>query len=505
MDGFKEGFEFFSNHAGDILGTGLGSSYVDTVNGEIDSFVESVAQFNGTNSQIDTLKGDIAEFWHAGTFNINAAVKGSGNRVQVDRSHDFGSVDVSGKNFDGDFGLKYYKTGVESAKQQAKSVFETYKKYQSNGGKESLQDYLKNRGFEDDSVLNDPVYSGQMRVIPSDQLEEARKWLERKIAEEGSKRPEQVERYRETLELLTDKVSDSKGNESITLTEEDAKKLAQLAKEGKIDPEELGLTTEELIRYEYILKQTFKAGLTAAAISIVLKTAPEIIKALEYLIENGEVDEKQFKTIGFAAIKGGSEGFIRGTVSASITASCKAGLLGEVFKDIDPTIVGAVTVLAMDSMKNAYNVSAGKMTRNEMANELIRTMFASTFSLALGAATQSFIEIPVLGYMIGSFVGSLVGSFTYSAMYRPAISFCIDTGFTMFGLVDQDYQLPEDVMKEIGIEVFDYEKFEYDRFEADKFEFDRFEPDRFEPEKLDITFLRRGVIGVNEIGYLSGA
>ena len=60
----------------------------------------------------------------------------------------------------------------------------------------------------------------------------------RKIAEEGSKRPEQVERYRETLKLLKDRISDNHGNESIPLSEEDAKKLAQLAKEGKINPEE---------------------------------------------------------------------------------------------------------------------------------------------------------------------------------------------------------------------------------------------------------------------------
>ena len=238
MDGFREGFEFFAEHASDFAGMDLGSGYVDSVNGEISEFIESVAHFKGMQSSVDTLKGDLAEFWHAGTFNIDAAVKGSGNRVQVDRSHDFGSVDVSGKNIELDAGLKYYKNGVESAKQQAKSVFEAYKKYQSGGGKETLEEYLKNRNYQDDSVLNDAVYSGQIRVIPADQLTEATKWLEHKIAEEGSKRPEQVERYRETLKLLKDRISDNHGNESIPLSEEDAKKLAQLAKEGKINPEE---------------------------------------------------------------------------------------------------------------------------------------------------------------------------------------------------------------------------------------------------------------------------
>lgn len=502
MNEFNEGFDFFIEHAADFSGIQIGNEYVETINGEIQNFVDSIAHFKGMQSSIDTLKGDLAEFWHAGTFNIDAAVKGSSHRMQVDRSHDFGSVDVSGKNFDGDFGLKYYKTGVDSAKQQAKSVFEAYKKYQSSGGKESLEEYLKNRGYEDASVLNDAVYSGQVRVIPSDQLTEATKWLERKIAEEESKRPEQVERYRETLKLLKDKVSDNKGNESIPLSEEEAKELARLAKEGNIDPKELGLTTEELVKYEYILKQAFKAGLTAATISIVLKTAPEIFNAVKYLIENGEIDEELFKKIGFAAIKGGSEGFLRGTVSASITAACKSGVWGEMLKGVDPSVIGAVTVLVMDTMKNAYSVATGKMTRYEMSNELIRTMFTTTCSLALGAVSQSFIEVPVLGYMIGSFVGSLVGSFAYSAAYKPAISFCIDTGFTMFGLVNQDYVLPEDVIKEIGIDVFDYDYFEYEIFEPERFQFNKFSYEKFEPERIDMTFLRRGVIGINEIGFL---
>ena len=157
MDDFKEGFAFFTEHASDFAGMDLGSGYVDSVEGEIDDFIDSVVHFKGMQSSVGTLKGDLAEFWHAGTFNINAAVKGSGNRLQVDRSHDFGSVDVSGKNIDLKAGLKYYKNGAESAKQQAKSVFEAYKNYQAGGGKESLEEYLKNRNYQDDSVLNDAV------------------------------------------------------------------------------------------------------------------------------------------------------------------------------------------------------------------------------------------------------------------------------------------------------------------------------------------------------------
>ena len=262
------------------------------------------------------------------------------------------------------------------------------------------------------------------------------------------------------------------------------------------------LTTEELIKYDYIIQQAFKAGLTAATISVVLKVAPEIIKAIDYLMKNGEINAEQFKKIGFAAVSGGAEGFIRGSVSAAITASCKAGLLGEALKSVDPTIVGTVTVLTMNVIKNAFQVALGKKTRTQLSGELVRDMYISACSLIGGGISQAFIEVPVLGYMIGSFVGSIIGSFTYNIGYKAVVSFCVDSGFTMFGLVEQDYTLPKEIIEQMGIETFEYESFQYDTFEPEGFSFETFETDTFEPDTLDITFLRRGVIGVSKVGYV---
>lgn len=514
MEGFREGYEFFQKHAGNFAGHTAGVHYIDAVESDIKNLVNNLNDFETSGAPIYTLKGDVAEFWHAGTFNINAAINSSKNRVQVDRSHDFGSVDITGANFEAKFGLKYYKDGTASAIQQSKSIFNRFSEYKSQGGKDSLDLYLEKRGYSADTVLSDPVYSGQYRVIPSDQLKEATMFLERKIREEAVKRSEQGHRYEETLKLLSDKVKDNKGNESIALSEQEARELARLSKEGGVNPEDLHLTTEELIKYTNILRHAYKAGLTAATISMVLRVAPEIWNAIAYLIKNGEIEEGQFKKIGFAAITGAGEGFVRGTVSAAITASCKAGLCGSAMKSVDPSIVGAVTVLVMNSMKNSYKVLTGDMNRSEIANELIKEMFITTCAFSMGLLGDKFINIPMpnflsklnkvvpLGYMIGSFVGSIAGSVIYSSIYNPVLSFCVDSGFTLFGLVEQDYELPEKVVKEIGIEIFEYEKFEYEPFEYEKFEYERFEYEQFEYEKLHTVFLRRGVIGVNCVGYL---
>lgn len=302
--------------------------------------------------------------------------------------------------------------------------------------------------------------------------------------------------------MLTNRVSDNNGVESIQLTEADSRRIAQLAKEGVVDPEKLSLTTENLIQNSDIIREAFKSGTSAAVISLVLRTAPEILKAISYLIQNGKIDEQQYKAIGLAAVTGVSEGFIRGCVSAALTTSCQSGLLGSSLKEINPSVIGMVTVVAMNTIQNSFKVAKGEMTRQELTSELVKQMFVSTCSLCVGGISQGIIEIPVLGFMIGSFIGSMIGSVAYSAGYSAVMSFCVDSGFTMFGLVDQNYELPKEVMEEIGIEVFEYEKLEYEKFEYENFEHEKFDYEEFEYEKFDIVFLRRGVIGVGKIGYI---
>ena len=319
MGGFEEGYTYFAKNASAYAAATMSDSYVTNVNDEIDKLVKDLNSFEGFRTASKILKGDVAEFWHAGTFNINSALKDSNHRAFVDRSNDFASTDIS-TNFGDKYGLKYYSDGQASAKAQSVSVFQRFKDYQSHGGTDSLEDFLRSRGYDNaESVLNDPIYKGQIRIIPRDQLEEATKYLERIIRTEAVRRPEQVPRYQETLDMLTDRLSDSKGAESIPLSKKEASELATLAKQGKINADELGLTTEELVKYNYVIQQAFKAGLTAAIISIVLKVAPEIFKSIDYLLKNGKINAEQFKKIGFAAVSGGAEGFIRGSISSALT------------------------------------------------------------------------------------------------------------------------------------------------------------------------------------------
>lgn len=519
---FRDGYKFFQKNAGALFGADTVSEFgMSTVNyiEELTSLEDSINAFKGYQTQSAQLKGDVAEFWHAGTFNTNAALNNSANRAVVNRSNEFASVDVSLKTGE-KFSLKYNASGVDSAKQQAASVFQRFKIYQSHGGKDSFDQYLSKRNYTDESVLNDPIYSGQFRVIPRDQMEEAKRWLSQKIAKESVIRPDQVKRYQETLDMLKDKLSDSNGTESISLSKEEAQKLAELAKKGEFRAQDFGLTSQE----EMIVKEALKDGLTAAAISMVLRVAPEIYKAIDYLIKTGEIDADQFKQIGFAAVSGAGEGFIRGTVAAAISYCCRSGMMGEGMMNVSLGVIGVAVALTMNTMKNAFMVAMGKKTRNELSYELIRDMFVSGGALSgsilgkvggvvVGDVIGTCIGGPagvavakalsVAGSLLGSFVGSVAGTFVFNTVYKTAITFCIDTGVTLFGIVDQDYKLPEDVFAEMGLKSFDFESFQTDTFDPDTFTFETFEVESIQPDTLGITMLRRGVIGVSKIGYVA--
>ena len=505
MTSFDEGYDFFAEHTSGFSGAYSGSEYVSQVNAAIEKTRTDLNDFSGFRTDPSKLKGDIAEFWHAGSFNADAAANNSEICLTIDRSHEFASADLTSSDAT-PFGLKFYRTGVESAKQQAKSVFERFREYKAGGGTDSLDKFLADRGYLDASVLNDPVYKGQVRVIPKDQYQDAVAWLQKKIEKEAVSRPEQVARYKETLALLSDRAKSADGTQSIPLSEADARRLAALAKEGAVSTEDLkklGLSTEDLITCERIFNQALQAGVDAAMLSIILKTAPEIYKAIQYLVETGKIDGEQLKKVGLAALSGGAEGFVRGSLAAAITTACQSGLWGEALKSIEPPVIGCVTVIALNTMKNACRVARGEMEGYEMANALAKELFLSSCAMIAGGIAQMLVVIPALGFMLGSFVGSVVGAFTYDKVYSVPLSFCADTGFTLFGLVKQDYRLPDEVFTSIGIEPFKAENFELDEFVADEFTIDEFDAEEFRTETFEITPLRRGVIGVSKIGYIS--
>lgn len=502
MSSFQEGYIFFEKNIGAWKGGEIATQYVGSLETAINEFANTLNKKGASRVNVGSgqFQGNIAEFWHANTFNINALARDSTNRAFVYESNKLGSVDV-GTNFGRDFSLKYYSNASDSAKEQAITIYERFKA----SGFESLDEYLKKKGLENlDPRLS--LYQGQGRIIPSDQISQATEYLKKKLNKELYNRPDLAPKYEETLHQLDDRIRDGQGTESIPLSRDNSGKLAIDAQHGKINEDclkQYGLDLKEIIKYEYVLKKAMKAGTNAAVITMVLKLAPEVLKTISYLIKTGRLSKEQFKSMGVAALSGVSLGFIRGSIAAGLTTACKSGLWGTSLKSVNPSVVATLTVLTIETISNAYRVACGNLSKQEMCIQLIKNMVLSSSSLICGGLMQATLfMLPSLGFLLGSFIEATLGSFACKLGGSAILSLCIDTGFTMFGLVEQNYELPQYVFDYLGINSFKIETFNVPKFEIKKIEIKQFNYSKFEFDTFAIKPLRRGVISVSKIGYV---
>ena len=491
MEGVKEGYEFFASAAPAGLAAesafAWSSGYVANIDKEIDTLVDCLSEFTGSNKTIDTLSGDLAEFWYAHTFNIEAAAKESANRAWVPRSNEFGSVDID-TNFGAAYQLKMYANGEAAAKAQSISYGQAAHQGSPNAA-QAIDLGIRSQ--------NDPVYKEMFRLIADGQESEAIEFLKHKIAKESAIRPDQVERYQDTLEKLETRVRDGSGVESWSLSRDASKELAKEVKSDSFDPEKWGLTAEQIVEYKYVIDKALDAGMKAAALSAVIQITPVIISALEQLMKSGKIDSDALAEGGFNALEATAKGFITGSISAGITA-----YLATQHIDANSSVVAAATVLTIDTIIESWKLARGLTTGREMAQKLLKNTYSMVFAMAGGNLGQILIPIPVFGYLTGSMVGSLIAGVTFQAGSNALLGLCIDSGITFFGIVDQDYSLPKEVLKEMGLDTFDFDAFVPDSFEFQNFDSFEFSPDEFVPDFSNMHFIRRGVIEAASIGYL---
>lgn len=471
----------YSDYANNVMQNqqiGIQNQHLQEINDAIDRLAKSINEHPHLNLGEEQLKGYVAEEFVAGTFNVDALRKGSSHMAFTLQDNGYGSVDI-GTNFGKSYSLKYANYADKAESYQA----------------------VLNRG------TGLPKYEGQELLIAPEQVDDAKAWAVRRAATNKDIRPDVAASHEYTKEHLVGTISDSEGVESKPLSVKEAKKIAREAKNTEFDPEKHGITKEQYlaeVRVDY-LNQVMKAGLTAATITAITQLVPELYKAIDYLIKHGEIDLAQLKKSGCKVITTSGEAFLRGSIAYGVQMALQEGLFGEALKSANPTIVGVVVTVVLGTIKNSIQVAAGKMTATEMGMQFVDTLVISSgylVSMKIGGiiAQALFPELPGIGYAIGSLLGCSL-AVVYSIGKKKLISFCVDTGFTCFGLVEQNYELPDEVLKELGIDTV-----KIGRAKVSTTQIAKIEPNssvgRTSYETVNMTVLRRGVIGVNKIGYV---
>ena len=509
---FANGYSYFIEHSKAYVGVDVASMlnqpYLDKIETEIQRLADAINSYKGNSNS--SLHGYLAEEWHTHTFNIDAAAKRTRESACVlsDEVHDLGSVDVE-TSFGEDFSLKYYKDGSRSAYAQAVSLENRYREFIS--GKDNpptREEYLLSKGLDSNTDMSLPLYAGQARLIPSDQIEDAMNALKKRIDDSSiPERQEWVGRYQDTLDKLTDHIESPNGSQSMRLTFEESKTLQTLGKEGKFDPERFNITLAEKLDKWFLCQNVLRAGLNAAWIAALLKAAPSMIECVKLLVKDGYLTTEDITQIGLDIKDGAVDGFLKGLFCAAITTSAELGYLGDVLLSASHATgsfalgIAAVVVLFLQAVNDSIHLAKGDMTKQEFAYNLEKNTYIAVGALGMGLALQSVINIPIVSYMLGSMIGSVLGGLIFEAKECFFMSICIEHGYTFFGLVEQDYELPVDVRKKLGYDTFQYEPFEYESFQYDSFEYGAIKYEPFDYKKLDVVMLKRGLIGIRRIGY----
>lgn len=493
-DAFLEGYDYFARSSGAQVASEISAKRIADVAAEIEKLSQDI-QSLGTNKSVDFLSGDIAEFLHARTFNVDAILNDSQNRAYVPGSTSYATPDVVLKSGE-EFQVKYYQDGPSSARAQAISHEQALRNPSTRPGAERAL-------AEMDVSPSDPIYKDMKRVIPKDQTADAEEYLRRKAATESTRRPAEAERYNETRENLTEVVSDEEGTSSKPISREESKQIAREAKEDKLDLSEHEISTEQMVKARHILKHSLKAGMSAAMIAAILKAAPYILASIQEAVETGELDLDHLQTAGSDVLGTSGAAFVTGSISSAIVEALQSGKLGEAAKGANPSIIASITVIAVNALKNGYKVATGDMEGRELADSIARDTFVSALALAGGAAGSAAMAFaPMVGYLLGSFVGSALGGIAYKAGQNLFMSFAISNGVTYFGLVDQDYRLSDEILNELGLDVFEYERFEYETADIDFFEPETACIGTIRQDGITYSFPRRGVIGLGKVGYI---
>lgn len=506
MNDFDKGFEFSARHAAAVPAGMDATSWVNSAEAAIEelySAMNSYDHYKNSKAAQDSLKGFLAEEWAFGTANVDAAVKRvDAKGIRLD-SHDLGSADVAwGAN---QYQLKFLTDPKNIARKLATTLRDSYNGRPKRYANLSFDEWAVEKGFAG-KTPDDLLYGDMGGLIPSDKLEAAKQYTLIRIERaKGRGLDEEVQRWTKVCDNLTDRIKTPEGVEGRPATNEEMRRKAiDVSNRKKLDPADDGMTTSQLIAASDIVKQSLKAGGTAAALSV----APEIYRAIDYLIAEGEIDDVHLKSIGTAACAGATNGFVSGSATAAITAAAAKGAFGETVKAAamesrGANVIASLVVLTMETCRNSYLVASGQIEPVEMANNMGQSVFSTVMMLGGAAVATALTGGATLPVLIGSFVGGAAGSMAFKPVSSCVMKVCVDSGVTFFGLVEQDYEVPKRLLSMLGIKGASIKTARVKTAAVSTAA--RLSAPSAKTACLhtaDVVFFERGLVGVNKVAYL---
>ena len=82
------------------------------------------------------------------------------------------------------------------------------------------------------------------------------------------------------------------------------------------------------------------------------------------------------------------------------------------------------------------------------------------------------------------------------------LSLCVKHGYTVFGLVNQDYTMPDSARKKLGFPVFGFDEYKFKEYTFHEYKPIQYKWQEYKWKTLDCVLLKRGVIACRKIAYV---
>ena len=345
-----------------VLSTKSVNNYIDTVNTTIDNanktMMKSVTTKAGTINQNPNLDGFIFEEYHAGTFNIDAAVKqksyyAEALKPEIGETYGKNSIDLIIED-SGKYVKKYSAKAYKNANETAKSFYD------------------KITGYK---------YKGQSKLVPTDQTNE--------IANSADKiKYNNVESKGITKSEIKDIQND----------------LQSENKKADIFNFKKDVSTISISKQ--IGKQAMLNGTMGLGIGMAANIGTKIIQGKEVEVE--EIIEVGIKT-------GGSVG-----LSTAVAGGIRVAVEKEIIPAMSNSTIGAIAASSMDIIGTVFKLGSGEISLGQAVKDVGNSLgagYGAIISSGIGfsggmalATTIGLGTIGTVGTILGVGVGVVAGA-----------------------------------------------------------------------------------------------
>ena len=355
-----------------------------------------------------------------------------------------------------------------------------------NGLKVQSKFHRTAKSTYDNLVKNKDKYEGMLLLVPEDQIKKIIKYAEK-------------DNNFDMVNRLVSKLSKNKLS-SGQLTQKQIKAMAAEFKEtGSINFEKYGIkvATEDYVDWSDIARESGFAALHAAAFSMALTVAPHVWGVFKKYIQTGIITKEDITAKTQDVLLATNNAGLRGGIAAILTTACGTGKLGHQLKSPPPEVIGMVTTLLVNTLEYSIKVYKKEMSQPEMAYNCMKDVFALSAGFAGTIAGQALIPIPLLGGLVGNVVGSMLSTVVFDGAYNTLLGLSVHNGWTMLGIVEQDYVVPSAVLQQVG-----YDLISTASFGTSSFSTSSFTTQSFSSSSLSFKPIRRGVINCGVVGYI---